>query len=60
LKVKAAKTKVAKSTDGFDFIGFNCKVKPNGKFISTPSQKSVRGMMMKVKEVMKDRRFTLK
>lgn len=59
LKVKEAKTKVVKSTDGFDFLGWNFCVKPNGKFISTPSQKSVKGIKAKVKEVMKDSRFTL-
>jgi group II intron reverse transcriptase/maturase len=59
LKVKEAKTKVMKSTDGFDFLGWNFCIKPNGKFISTPSQKSVKGIKTKVKEVMKDSRFTL-
>lgn len=34
-------------------------VKPNGKFISTPSQKTTSGIKAKVKEVMKDSRFTL-
>jgi RNA-directed DNA polymerase len=60
LKVKEAKTKVANSTDGFDFLGWHFTVKPNGKFISTPSQKSVKGIKAKVKDVMKDSRFTLK
>jgi group II intron reverse transcriptase/maturase len=59
LKVKEAKTKVAHSTDGFDFLGWNFAVKPNGKFISTPSQKATDSIKTKVKEVMKDSRFTL-
>jgi RNA-directed DNA polymerase len=59
LKVKEAKTKVVSSTDGFDFLGWNFIVKPNGKFISTPSQKSTRSIKTKVKEVMKDSRYTL-
>jgi group II intron reverse transcriptase/maturase len=59
LKVKEAKTKVVHSTDGFDFLGWNFAVKPNGKFISTPSQKATSSIKAKVKEVMKDSRFTL-
>jgi RNA-directed DNA polymerase len=59
LKVKEAKTKIVHSTDGFDFLGFNFVVKPNGKFISTPSQKAASSIKAKVKEVMKDSRFTL-
>jgi RNA-directed DNA polymerase len=59
LKVKEAKTKVVHSTDGFDFLGWNFIVRPNGKFISTPSQKATKSIKAKVKEVMKDSRFTL-
>ncbi len=59
LKVKEAKTKVVHSTNGFDFLGWNFAVKPNGKFISTPSQKATSSIKAKVKEVMKDSRFTL-
>jgi RNA-directed DNA polymerase len=59
LKVKEAKTKVVHSTDGFDFLGYNFAVRPNGKFISTPSQKATSSIKAKVKEVMKDSRFTL-
>ena len=59
LKVKEAKTKLVDSTDGFDFLGWNFTVKPNGKFISTPSQKATSSIKAKVKEVMKDSRFTL-
>ena len=59
LKVKEAKTKLVKSTDSFDFLGWNFKVKPNGKFISTPTSKMVKRIKDKVKECMKDSRFTL-
>jgi 5-methylcytosine-specific restriction endonuclease McrA len=59
LEVKEAKTKVVNSTDGFEFLGWDFIVKPNGKFISTPSQKSTRSIKTKVKEVMKDSRYTL-
>lgn len=60
LKVKEAKTKLVHSTDGFDFLGWHLKVKPNGKFISTPSQASYRKIKDRVKETMKDSRFPLK
>jgi RNA-directed DNA polymerase len=59
LKVKEAKTRVVHSTEGFEFLGWNFTVKPNGKFISTPSQEATRSIKAKVKEVMKDNRFTL-
>ena len=59
LKVKEAKTKLVKSIDSFDFLGWNFKVKPNGKFISTPTTKAVKRIKEKVKECMKDSRFTL-
>jgi RNA-directed DNA polymerase len=59
LKVKEAKTKIVHSTDGFDFLGWDFVVTPKGKFISTPSQKATNSIKTKVKEVMKDSRFTL-
>lgn len=59
LRVKEAKTKVVQSTDGFDFLGWNFTVKPNGKFISTPSQKATKSIKARVKEVMKDSRSNL-
>jgi RNA-directed DNA polymerase len=60
LKYAEAKTKLVNSTDGFDFLGFHLKVKPNGKFLSTPSQASYRQIKDRVKETMKDNRFNLK
>jgi RNA-directed DNA polymerase len=59
LRVKEATTQVVHSTDGFDFLGWHFAVKPNGKFISTPSQKATISIKTKVKEVMKDSQFTL-
>ena len=59
LKVKEAKTSLVKSTDGFDFLGWNFKVKPNGKFISTPTSKAVKRIKEKVKGCMKDSRYKL-
>jgi 5-methylcytosine-specific restriction endonuclease McrA len=59
LNVKQSKTRYVKSTDGFDFIGWNFAVKPKGKFISTPSKESTQKVKSKVKEIMKDSRFSL-
>lgn len=59
LKAQEAKTRLVSATDGFDFLGWNFKVKPNGKFISTPSKDNTKKVKAKIKETMKDSRFTL-
>jgi len=59
LKIKESKTHIVKFTDGFDFLGWNFKVKPNGKFISTPSKENTAKVKAKIKATMKDSRFTL-
>ena len=59
LEVKEAKTKLIASTEGFDFLGWHFKVKRNGKFISTPSDKNYRNLIKKVKTSLKDSRFKL-
>ncbi len=59
LKVKSSKTRLLQATDGFDFLGWNFAVKPNGKFISTPSKENTQKVKAKVKETMKDSRFPL-
>ncbi len=59
LKVKEAKTRLVKSTEGFDFLGWHFIVKPNGKVTSRPTKKSLKLIKEKVKEFMKDSRYTL-
>ena len=59
LQIKESKTKLVKATEGFDFLGWNFKVKPNGKFISTPTKDNTKKVKDKIKETMKDCRFTL-
>lgn len=59
LKIKDSKTHVVKATEGFDFLGWNFKVKPNRKFISTPSKENTAKVKAKVKVTMKDSRFNL-
>jgi RNA-directed DNA polymerase len=59
LQVKENKTRIVKTTEGFDFLGWHFAVKPNGKFISTPTKDSTQKVKAKVKVTMKDSRFTL-
>jgi len=59
LQVKESKTKIVKATEGFDFLGWNFKVKPNEKFIITPTKDNTKKVKAKIKETMKDSRFTL-
>jgi retron-type reverse transcriptase len=51
LNIKAAKTRLVKSTEGFDFLGWHFKVKPNGKFISYPSKDNYKALRQKVKKI---------
>ena len=51
LNIKAAKTRLVKSTEGFNFLGWHIKVKPNGKFISYPSKDNYQALKQKVKEI---------
>ena len=51
LNIKAAKTRLVKSTEGFDFLGWHFKVRPNGKFISYPSKDNYKALKKKVKSI---------
>ena len=59
LQIKTSKTRIVKATEGFDFLGWHFAVKPNGKFISTPTKETTQKVKAKVKETMKESRFTL-
>ena len=59
LKVKEAKTQIVKATDGFDFLGWHFRVKPNGKFISTPSRKNYEAVKKKITAARRDNRYKL-
>ncbi len=59
LRIKESKTRIVKTTEGFDFLGWNFTVKPNGKFTSTPTKESTQKLKAKIKALMKDSRFTL-
>ena len=51
LKVKESKTKLVKSTDGFDFLGWHFKVQNNGKFRCVPSEDNYKTFRKKVKNI---------
>lgn len=42
LELKDAKTKLVSALEGFDFLGWNFKVLPDGRFKSTPSKENYR------------------
>ena len=42
LEPKAAKTRIVPVTDGFDFLGFNLRLYPNGKLLIKPSAKAIK------------------
>ncbi len=51
LRVKESKTKLVKSTDGFDFLGWHFKVQTNGKFRCVPSEDNYKAFLKKVKDI---------
>lgn len=51
LKVSERKTKLTRTTDGFDFLGWHFKVQPNGKFRSVPSVDNFKAFRQKVKAI---------
>nr|ARO91076.1 putative reverse transcriptase/maturase [Flintiella sanguinaria] len=60
LNIKEAKTRLVKSTEGFDFLDWHFRVKAkNNKFLSYPSRANRKNMIKKIKETIRDSRFTL-
>ena len=52
LRLNEAKSKISKSTDGFDFLGWHFYVQANnGKFRCIPSKDSYRKIRKKIKEI---------
>ena len=51
LKISERKTKLVKSTDGFDFLGWHFKVQQNGKFRCVPSEDNYKAFRKKVKDI---------
>ncbi|MEG5129488.1 reverse transcriptase domain-containing protein [Microcoleus sp. ARI1-B5] len=57
LNVKASKTKLVASTDGFDFLGWNFRVQENGKFRSSPSEENFKAFQTKVKHIVNNSNY---
>ena len=53
LRIKEAKTRITKATQGFDFLGWHFRVKANGKLTVTPCRKCTEATKTDVKETMK-------
>jgi RNA-directed DNA polymerase len=51
MKISEKKTKVTRTTDGFDFLGWNFKVKSNGKYYCVPSEENFKKFREKVKSI---------
>ncbi|NEQ82595.1 MAG: RNA-dependent DNA polymerase [Moorea sp. SIO2I5] len=51
MEISEEKTKITKTTDGFDFLGWNIRVQKNGKFKSIPSEENHRTIRKKIKTV---------
>lgn len=60
LNVKASKTRITASTDGFDFLGWHFKVQSNGKFRSTPSEENFKAFKVKVKNIVNNSNYGAK
>ncbi|NEQ62582.1 MAG: RNA-dependent DNA polymerase [Moorea sp. SIO4A1] len=51
MEISEEKTKITKTTDGFDFLGWNFRVQKNGKFRCIPSVENHRNIRKKIKSV---------
>lgn len=51
MNVSQKKTKLTAATDGFDFLGWHCKVQTNEKFKSVPSVDNFKAFRQKVKNI---------
>ena len=57
LKIKEQKTRVVKTTDGFDFLGFRFRVLPDGRFKSYPKDTKLKDIKTKVKKAIRIKKF---
>lgn len=51
MELSPEKTKLTKSTDGFDFLGWNFKVQGNGKLRCIPSKENYKNLIKKIKPI---------
>ncbi len=52
LELSKSKTRVTHVSEGFDFLGQNIRLYPNGKLLIKPSRKSINTLISKVKELL--------
>ncbi|WP_293111107.1 reverse transcriptase domain-containing protein, partial [Moorena sp. SIO3I6] len=57
MEISEEKTKITKTTDGFDFLGWHMKVLKNQKFKSFPSEENFRNMRDKVKYIVNNSNY---
>ena len=60
MEISARKTKLTKTTDGFDFLGWNFRVQKNGKFRSYPSADNFKTIQKKIKAVVNSSNYGAK
>jgi group II intron reverse transcriptase/maturase len=60
LNVKESKTRLVRSTDGFDFLGWHFRVQGNGKFECTPSLENYQAFRKKVKDIVNNSNYGAK
>ncbi|NET69424.1 MAG: RNA-dependent DNA polymerase [Moorea sp. SIO1G6] len=60
MEISEEKTKITKTTDGFDFLGWHMRVKQNGKFQCTPSADNHRNIRRKIKAVVNNSNYGAK
>jgi RNA-directed DNA polymerase len=54
LELSPEKTSITHLTEGFDFLGQNVRRYPNGKLLIKPSRRSVRSLLVRVKEIIRN------
>ncbi|NEQ62384.1 MAG: RNA-dependent DNA polymerase, partial [Moorea sp. SIO4A1] len=57
MEISEEKTKLTKTTDGFNFLGWNFRVHKNGKFRSIPSEENHRNIRKKIKAVVNNSNY---
>ncbi|MEH1987181.1 reverse transcriptase domain-containing protein, partial [Nostoc sp.] len=57
MNVSQKKTKITAATDGFDFLGWHCKVQKNGKVRNTPSVDNFKAFRKKVKHIVNNSNY---
>lgn len=60
LNIKASKTRLVSTTDGFDFLGWRFQVQKNGKFRSMPSEDNYKAFRQKVKAIVNNSNYGAK